>query len=172
MPRAYRLPVGLRAKLAKPMGRLFKAAEIAGPEFGRLVTDAPMVVTVGDKVTETVGAMGRVPDVQVVDSLENRRQRTPPDVPFGRRIPVKNPPATITEEAIAGIREAIRGRKPARVAVDGEEDLLAIPAIASAPHGSTVYYGQPGVGVVLVTVDERARRSAGRIMASMGRTAP
>jgi len=134
---------------------------------------SPLVVSVGDRVTETLHGLGRTPDVQVVDRVERRVRRRAPDVPFASQVRASNPAGSITEEAVLAVGRAIGGRrKPARVLVDGEEDLLAIPAIASAPHGSTVYYGQPGVGVVLVTVDERARRSAGRIMASMGRTAP
>ena len=66
-----------------------------------------------------------------------------------------------------GDSRALGGEKPARVLIDGEEDLLAIPAIEAAPLGSALYYGQPGEGVVVVTVDERARASAKRIMAAM-----
>ncbi|MGA2663701.1 MAG: DUF359 domain-containing protein [Nitrososphaerales archaeon] len=130
---------------------------------------SPLVVSVGDRVTETLHALGRTPDVQVVDRVERRVRRSAPDVPFATQIRARNPAGSITEGAVVAVGRAIGGRKPARVLVDGEEDLLAIPAIESAPLGATVYYGQPGVGVVLVVVDERARRSASRIMASMGR---
>jgi uncharacterized protein (UPF0218 family) len=127
-----------------------------------------MVITVGDRVTETLGAQGRVPDVQVVDSRENRKGRTPPGVAYARRIEVTNPPGTITEGAIDGIREALRGQKPARVAVEGEEDLLALPVIALAPVSALVFYGQPGEGIVVVSVDAESKSRNRAILAEIG----
>ncbi len=168
MSRVYKLPEALRAKLSKPMGRLFLSSEIGEKEFANAVMGAPMVVTVGDRVTETVGRLGRVPDVQVVDGKENRKERLPPDVAYSRKIMVKNPPGTITEEAIGGIREAFRGRKPARVAVDGEEDLLAIPVIALAPISALVIYGQPGEGVVTVRADAESKSRNRAVLAELG----
>jgi len=168
MSRVYKLPEALRAKLSKPMGRLFLSSEVGEKEFANAVMGAPMVVTVGDRVTETVGRLGRVPDVQVVDGKENRKERLPPDVAYSRKIMVKNPPGTITEEAIGGIREAFRGRKPARVAVDGEEDLLAIPVIALAPISALVIYGQPGEGVVTVRADAESKSRNRAVLAELG----
>ncbi|MGP8125206.1 MAG: GTP-dependent dephospho-CoA kinase family protein [Nitrososphaerales archaeon] len=168
MPRVYRLPEDLRTELAKPIGRLFPAAEVDGRAFANIVMEAPMVITVGDRVTETLGALGRVPDVQVVDSRENRKERTPPDVAYARRIKVENPPGTITEDAIDGIREALRGRKPVRVAVRGEEDLLAIPVIALAPVSALVFYGQPGEGIVVVKADAGSKSRNRAILAEIG----
>lgn len=121
--------------------------------FAASVRGAGTVVTVGDKVTETVAGLGRVPDVQIVDGKENRKKRTPPKVKHVVSAKVRNPAGTITMEAMDGIREAFRGRKPARVLVDGEEDLLAIPAVIFAPLGARVYYGQPGEGIVMLKVD-------------------
>ena len=126
------------------------------------------MVTVGDRVTETIGRMGRVPDVQIVDGKENRSRRRLPDVPCSRTIRVKNPAATITDDAIEGIRDALRGRKPARVLVDGEEDLLAIPAVILAPPSATVFYGQPGVGIVLVKVTPASKLRNREYLAKMG----
>jgi hypothetical protein len=122
---------------------------------------------VGDRVTESLQALGRTPDVQIIDSVERRERRQPPEVPFVSLFRASNPPGKITEEAVACIRMALVGKKPARVQVDGEEDLLAIPAIDVAPRGSALYYGQPGKGIVMVTVDERAKASASRILALM-----
>lgn len=158
----YRLPRSLRPMLGKPLGRLFKPEEIDGDEFVSLIRGVPMLITVGDRVTETVGLAGRAPDVQVVDSRERRVARLPPDVPFQRLVKVRNPAGSITQEAIEGLKEAFVGKMPVRVMVDGEEDLLAIPAIALAPLSSVLLYGQPGEGIVAVRVgsDTKARNRA------------
>ena len=168
MPRAYRLPERMRSKLSKPVGRLFSADEVDDQVLAKVVMEAPMVITVGDRVTETLGTQGRVPDVQVVDSRENRNERSPPNVTYARRIDVENPPGTITEDAIAGIREAFRGEKPVRLAVRGEEDLLAIPVIALAPMSALILYGQPGKGIVAVKADALAKSRNRAILAEMG----
>lgn len=168
MPKVYRLPEGLRARLARPIGRLFSAEEVKGQSFAEVVRKASMVITVGDRVTETLGAQGRVPDVQVVDSQENRKERAPPEVAFARKIEINNPPGTITEGAIEGIREAFLGQKPARVAVKGEEDLLAIPVIALAPVSALIFYGQPGEGIVMVRADAESKSRNRALLAEIG----
>jgi GTP-dependent dephospho-CoA kinase len=126
-----------------------------------------MVISVGDRVTESLQAMGRTPDVQVVDEVERRVKRLAPEAPFVRLFKASNPAGTITMEAIRAVRLAFDAEKPARVLIDGEEDLLAMPAIEAAPLGSALYYGQPGVGMVLVRVDEKAKTSVRRLMDSM-----
>ncbi|MDG6985774.1 MAG: DUF359 domain-containing protein [Nitrososphaerota archaeon] len=168
MRRVYKLPEELRQKLAEPLGIVYSGEEVDGKEFKALVGHAPMVITVGDKVTETLGAMGRVPDVQVVDGVERRSKRDPPDVPYRRLIRVKNPAGTITYGAMAGMRKAFAGVEPVRVMVEGEEDLIAMLAVALAPIASVVFYGQPGVGVVAVKVnaDSKSRNRAN--LARMG----
>lgn len=121
----------------------------------------------GDRVTESMQELGRTPDVQIVDEVERRVKRHAPDVPYVALFRAQNPAGTITFEAVRAIGGALQGKKPARVLIDGEEDLLAIPAIEAAPLGSLLYYGQPGIGVVTVVIDERAKSSAKRILASM-----
>lgn len=164
----YRLPEEMRAELAKPLGRLFKPGEIFGPSFPEVVRQASLVVTVGDRVTETFGKAGRIPDVQIVDSMENRKPRLPPNVPFVANYVVENPPATITESAVEAIRSAFEGPKPARVLVIGEEDLLAIPAVVLAPESTSIFYGQPGEGIVQVTADSAAKARSASILRRMG----
>jgi len=168
LPKAYRLPKGLRPRLAKPMGRLYSPNELSSEEFRDTVLRAPMVITVGDRVTETIGNLGRVPDVQVIDGRENRIDRELPDVPFSRLVSVSNPAGTITQKAIDGIREAFEGMKPVRVLVNGEEDLLAIPVIAISPLSAQVFYGQPGEGIVVVGVGADTKSRNREILAEMG----
>jgi hypothetical protein len=146
---------------------LFGKAEIEAGELHDSIVKATFVITVGDRVTETAAELGRVPDVQIVDGVEKRKKRVAPDIPRAVEIEVKNPPATITAEAVRGIRAAFRGKKPARVLVEGEEDLLAIPAVVLAPMAANLYYGQPHEGVVLVKVDAKAKSRSRRILAEM-----
>jgi len=164
----FRLPDEMRSELAMPLGRLFGPKEIEGAEFLGIVNGAAFVVTVGDRVTETVGSMGRVPDVQVVDARENRKPRVLPRVKPRETLRAKNPAGSITVEALETIRNALAGEKPARVLVDGEEDLLAVPAIALAPHEACIFYGQPGAGIVLVISDEPAKRRSWALLKRMG----
>jgi uncharacterized protein (UPF0218 family) len=168
LPKVYKLPESMRPKLAKPIGHLFTPEGMKSPSFERLVREAPMVITVGDKVTETLGKLGRPPDVQVVDGKENRIARDPPDVPYARLIEVENPAGTLTVEAIKGLRAAFEGKKPVRVMVHGEEDLLAIPVIALAPLSAMVFYGQPGEGMVAVKSDARSKSRNRTILAEIG----
>ncbi len=164
----HKLPENLRSRLAKPLGRFFSAEEVKDPSFAEVVNESAFVITVGDRVTETLGGLGRTPDVQVVDSRENRKDRAPPDVAYARQIEVHNPAGTVTDEAIDGIRDAFRGRKPVRVLVEGEEDLLAIPVIALAPDSAVVFYGQPGEGIVVVRSDKESKARNRTILAEMG----
>jgi len=166
----YRLPNSLRERLAKPIGKLFKDEEADGRAFRSELDKATFVITVGDRVTERMAELGRIPDVQVVDGRERRMARRMPAVKYKRLIRVRNPPGTITDEALDGISEALQKKadRPVRVLVEGEEDLLAIAALAAAPLGSKLYYGQPLVGVVLVKVDKAAKRRNAEILKVMG----
>ncbi|MDG7008083.1 MAG: DUF359 domain-containing protein [Nitrososphaerota archaeon] len=168
MRRVYRLPEGLRPKLAEPMGRVFDGEQAKGTGFARLAKSSQMVVTVGDRVADTLESIGRTPDIHVIDGIERRSRRELPDVPFVRLVKVKNPAATLTLQAIEGMRKAFAGKKPVRVLVDGEEDLMAMLAIAMAPRGAVVFYGQPKVGVVAVKVGAASRARNRAILAEMG----
>jgi uncharacterized protein (UPF0218 family) len=159
----------LRRLLKKPAGILYTPDELKTKTFVTMLRSAPLVISVGDRVTETMQALGRTPDVQVVDEVERRVRRKAPEVPYVRLFKAVNPAGSITFDALVALERALAGEKPARVLIEGEEDLLAIPAIALAPDRSSVFYGQPGQGVVMVIVDERAKASAGRHMLAMRR---
>ena len=168
MPRVFRLPEGMRQKLARPLGRVFREEEVNSPEFESLVSESKIVITVGDRVTDTVGGLGRIPDVQVVDGVERRKHREPPKVPYSRLVEVENPAGALTQGAIDGMRKAFGGSKPVRVMVEGEEDLMTILAVAMAPVSAVVFYGQPGEGVVAIRADRIAKSRNREILAKMG----
>jgi GTP-dependent dephospho-CoA kinase len=162
------LTPSLRRKLKKPLGRLFPAAEVRGEEFLALVVGAPFVVTVGDRVTETIQeTTGRSPDVFVVDGVERRTPREVPQIAHGPTVKAKNPAGRITRAALAAMKKAFAGERPVMVLIEGEEDLLTIPAVMDAPLGAVVFYGQPLEGVVAVKVDAKSKASARHILDQM-----
>jgi GTP-dependent dephospho-CoA kinase len=164
----YLLTPNLRRKLKKPLGRLFLSAEVRGDDFMSLVVNSPLLVTVGDRVTETLQeATGRSPDVFVVDGMERRSARGVPQLAHASLLKAKNPAGRITKEAKSAMKRAFGAERPVMVMIDGEEDLLAIPAVIEAPLGAVIFYGQPLKGVVAVEVDERSKHNAREIMQRM-----
>ena len=166
--RARTLTPYIRRRLKKPLGKLFLPEQVDSPTFRRILEAAPLVVTVGDRVTDTIQALGRTPDIQIVDAKEQRKQRKAPEAPFKKLIRVKNPAGVLTSQAIFATRRSFSEKtRPVRILVAGEEDLMAIPALVHAPDESVIFYGQPGVGVVLVAVDEKSRGRAKRTLEKM-----
>ena len=164
----YVLTPSLRRKLKKPIGKLFPSVDVQGEDFLSVVTSSSLVVTVGDRVAERLQEiMGRSPDVFVVDGRERRSVRDIPMVAHASTLRAKNPAGGITKAARSAMKRAFAAKKPVMVVIDGEEDLLAIPAIVDAPTGSVVFYGQPLVGVVAVTVDERSKAGAREMLRRM-----
>jgi hypothetical protein len=83
---------------------------------------------------------------------------------------VKNPPGTITEEALIAIQKAFKkvcSGKNTKIIVNGEEDLLTLIAILYAPEKSFIVYGQPCIGVVVVTVSELKKAVVTEILKSL-----
>ena len=84
----------------------------------------------------------------------------------GKKISIDNPAGTLSTEAEMAVRLAFDS-PPAKVQVNGEEDLMVLPCLAFAPEGCSVYYGQPKQGVVRVVVTKETRERAKKIMLSM-----
>ena len=149
--------------------------------FGPVETDTERVlaaagsplVTVGDIVTYHVLEAGVTPDVALVDertkraTVDDEVSAVVNDASFDRVATVVNPPGTLTADLLAALREALADDGTTLVRVDGEEDLAALPAIAAAPDGASVLYGQPDEGVVHVTVGDEVRDRVGSILARM-----
>jgi uncharacterized protein (UPF0218 family) len=79
---------------------------------------------------------------------------------------VRNPAGVITRQAWDAIREAMQHRE-AVIFVDGEEDLLAIPAILESPDSAFIVYGQPSQGLVVVTASPVTKHEVKEMMSRM-----
>jgi len=125
------------------------------------------IVSIGDIVTQHMIERGISLDVLVVDNKTMRKPIQPIVVDVDQTLYAENPAGAITNEAWDTIKQAIAQDKRVRVMVNGEEDLLTIAAVLSAPEDAFVVYGQPHAGIVVVKVTEEARRKMQRIVDSM-----
>ncbi|MEM2044341.1 MAG: GTP-dependent dephospho-CoA kinase family protein [Candidatus Caldarchaeum sp.] len=143
----------LKERLRKPLGEL-RTGELGRDEE---VARANPLVVVGDYSYQRLRAAGIKPHVVVVDTRVERRDAGKPSLEGYLVVHVKNPAGSITREAAQAVVKAVENRSGA-VLVEGEEDLLALPAVWALPSGGVVVYGQPGAGYVVVKGCEEARR--------------
>ncbi|WP_245619075.1 GTP-dependent dephospho-CoA kinase family protein [Methanogenium cariaci] len=120
-----------------------------------------MIIAVGgDVVTHNLVSAGILPDVAVIDGSTMREPcERVVDLPVPEIGGVSNPAGMLTGALIRAVEDAIDAG-PCLIRVDGEEDLAVVPAVRAAPDGACVLYGQPGEGVVVITVDKNARDKA------------
>jgi hypothetical protein len=97
------------------------------------------------------------PDVIIVDNMEKRERATQFNYTAEHIFRTQNRAGTIESGAWQTIDKAMR-KGNSLVMVDGEEDLLALPAILLSPDKSLVVYGQPSVGIVLVRVSPEKKK--------------
>lgn len=141
------MPQSLREELSQPLGVILVGERIRA-SFIEHATD--LVITVGDLTTKTILDQGIIPRLMIIDNKVNRNSYTELlpllDDPSFHRVRVTSGPGYISNIAVGSIQSALRLKNGNTVLeVDGEDDLLALPAIVSAPIGSTVYYGQPPI---------------------------
>ena len=159
------LPDDLRDQLKNPLGNLVSDNDPNKENIIKKISVESIIITVGDRTTENILQLGLKPQIQIIDGLEKRSERTvPADDTISTRLSCKNPPGEITEESIQIIKEAFSSEPPVRIIVDGEEDLLVIPACILAPENSVVMYGQPNEGLVIVTITPEIRAKVQKIL--------
>jgi len=162
------LPDDLRDQLKTPLGNLINDNDPNKENIINQISAESIIITVGDRTTENILQLGLKPQIQIIDCLEKRNQRTAPiDDTVNTKLSCRNPPGEITEESIQVIKKAFSSEPPVRIVVDGEEDLLVMPVCISAPENSVVMYGQPNEGLVIVQITPKIRAKVQKILDSM-----
>ncbi len=126
-----------------------------------------VIISVGDIASYHMIRAGISLNTLIVDNKTMRKEIQPVEVKVDRTFYAKNPAGTITNEAWDTIRQAIGQKGRVKVMIDGEEDLLTIAAVLSAPENALVVYGQPYAGIVVVKVTEEVRKNFRQIVESM-----
>lgn len=156
------LPDNMRPELGKPAGNV-----LIGDAIGSSIEAhrGDVIVTVGDITTKTFLTAGVTPSLSIVDFQVERKPYRELDGRFAAlgifRIHVPSGPGFIAKEAIEVIKKwSAHPEEKIVLTVTGEEDLLALPAIAYGPIGAFVYYGQPGQGLVEVIINQEKKNQA------------
>ncbi|MEM2881985.1 MAG: GTP-dependent dephospho-CoA kinase family protein [Candidatus Bathyarchaeia archaeon] len=161
----------LRAILKEPLGTLLRGA--GGSEYTEVAKlierdGIGFLISVGDVVSKDLVEKGMRVNVRIVDGRIMRGDADVVHRAHRRTFRARNPPGMIGFPAWGAVREAV-SCGGGLVIIDGEEDLLALPAILEAPEGALVVYGQPGEGIVVVKVDKTSKERARSLIGMMER---
>jgi hypothetical protein len=169
----YMLTDRLRVLLKTPLGDLVPNEERTPKRLCGMM-GSPLVL-VGDVTASVMTEMGFVPHIIMVDNHTKRGRKIPTImVRPSKVVKVKNAAGMLTGELFQAIDDAINEIIPGTVSggpvlieVEGEEDLSTLAAIKLLPDGSTVVYGQPDAGLVVVTVNGKVRRKVEEMLREM-----
>lgn len=167
-----KVPLNLRKTLQRPLGQLIHSDN---PTFIEELTEIAnhvrmannKIVTVGDVVSSTLLEAGVVPDIIIVD-FKTKRRPLPPSKVVKCDYSLVNPAGIIKKDVWSLLTRLYQKEKiPIWLYIDGEEDLLAIPATLLAPNGSIILYGQPDQGVVVIYVSKDTKQRFQDIIKAM-----
>jgi uncharacterized protein (UPF0218 family) len=158
-----KLPKELRDELKNPLGEV-----VLEDQLKEVLADLEKIVTVGDLCSLTLYERDIIPDIAIVDFSTRRgdvgdlRAKI---LKIGQSvINVNNPPGVITQELWNAVKMAFQSKEKVRIEVIGEEDLATLPAVWFAPEKTAVIYGLPGIGLIVVTDLEEAKKKVKKVL--------
>jgi len=160
----------MRARLKPPLGALLKGSfSQTIKEFEKQIKAKPhtMIISVGDALSKALLENNIFPKVLIVDFVVMRKPIEPFATENYDTVNVKNSPGTISDESWTAIESAIKRSSKVKVVVEGEEDLLALVAILTAPENALVVYGQPHEGMVMVEVTSQKKSEISKLVDAM-----
>ena len=159
----YKLPNNLRNSFRDPIGKIFtgKQSDSAKKAIMYINTlEKGFIIAIGDVCSKSLLEQEFYPNVIIFDEKTRKHKEISLNLTSYQMRTAINPKEWILLSAWTVIRQSIAfsTSNNCRIAVriDGEEDLLIIPAIISLPVGSVVVYGQPPIateeGIVVVSI--------------------
>jgi len=159
----YKLEPSMRKEFSKPLGKLFKGdPEVSFPEAikwmnnqfsdlfdGSSKEKPPIVIGVGDVVSQSILKNKFLrPLVKYLfidgESQRGRNQFMIPKLGTSIKKTFYNPAGFINKDIFDFFQESLHDDNQYLVVIDGEEDLLVIPAILES-NNSFIFYGQPPI---------------------------
>ncbi|MGB9959363.1 MAG: GTP-dependent dephospho-CoA kinase family protein [Candidatus Bathyarchaeales archaeon] len=174
MSTAYIITQKLQRQLKKPWGTLVRGSFKETTQILENILreeKPPSIISVGDTVSKNLVENKIFPNLLIIDNRAMRTAIKPAALPADKELHVKNPPGTITQEALNTVQEAFKANCRVKIVVDGEEDLLTLAATLYAPENSIIVYGQPHEGIVVVKATKEKKAEAVEILKEMEKTA-
>lgn len=163
----YELPHELRTHLQQPIGKV-----LTDQNLRDLKDTHPFITAVGDITTLTLFQEGLPPAIAVIDGRTQRHSLSQDSLTdfFPLPLPVLiNEAGTITSQAATVYQNAVSTylseKTTQLIMVQGEEDLLALPAMLLAPLYSLVLYGQQGIGIITTEITPEKKTYARNLLA-------
>lgn len=149
--KTYFLPEELRLELRKIWGiPIFGSKKRVLKKFQQLMKKRKFkkIITVGDYCSLNLPS-----DVKIFDG-KIQRKKIKKTLKFSLTCP--NQPGKIQKEVWSILQKAIKNNE--NVFVEGEEDLLVIPAVLLSPNKTAIVYGFPKKGVCLIGVSAKNKK--------------
>lgn len=152
-----------RYRLKPPQGDVYKTDQLASVASGPHLN-----VLIGDQITRQFYSQKLPFQLAIVDGKIQRRPAPLPEHHFGvnQILSSQNPAGTIGKN-IAQLISQTSLSTSTLIIIDGEEDLLVFPALLLLPLKTRIFYGQPEVGAVMITVTETSKQAALDLMRSI-----
>ena len=141
------------AELKKPLGILYPDFEDAIDE----IKSSEFLISVGDATFANLTKYKLYPNIGIIDNLIHRKNHTHEIILANHILKADNPAGTITDDLWETIGEALRlcdNGECYLIDVAGEEDLAVLPCILMASEDTTILYGQPNEGLVILNVSD------------------
>jgi len=138
-------------ELKKPLGDLYSDFEDAID----IIKSSKFLISVGDATFANLIKHEIYPDIAIIDNLIQRKNYIHDNIHTENILKATNPPGTITDNLWETIDKAIELSDKGDchiIEVVGEEDLAVLPCILMASEDTTILYGQPNEGLVVLNV--------------------
>lgn len=152
----YLLPESLRKTLRSPIGKISKIEDIP---------HSANIISVGDVVSIDLKKADISTLISIVD-FKTRRvnintreiEKYFPKISANLSNEAGSINPKIAELLISAFSTNLKTHESQIIAIAGEEDLLALPAILLSPLGYIVIYGQYNVGMIIVIITENVKK--------------
>lgn len=167
--KCFIMPDSSRDQLQKPLGKVIT-------DLKNIMTIAPpstLTIAVGDVVSMDLIHVGFSPTICLVD-FRTKRQDIDKEI-IAKYFPTihqtfPNPAGTINPMVANVLSQSFENFQKTKttqiIKVNGEEDLLALPAILLAPLDSYIFYGLPDTGICLVKVTKDSKSLAEKYLST------
>ena len=136
-------------ELKKPFGKLYPNFEDAID----IIKSSDFLISVGDATFANLTKYELYPNIGIIDNLIQRKNHTHDIIRADHILKADNPAGCITDNLWETIGEAMKLSNNGEcyvIEVAGEEDLAVLPCILMANPDTTILYGQPNEGLVVL----------------------